>query len=220
MESELANAVRWSGIWDRVENWAFLAVVVFLAIEFAAHHFAGPYKEVVEKARASEIARLNNETEQLQNDNLRLRKELGPRNLPFGTFVEALKGKPSAPVEVLYVADDFDSMALAQQIAEGLKAAGWPEPTRSPIWRPIGWSDPLPMSVDGQPTGVTVVASIPDSREEYFAGNGLPAVNAPMTPFRALQEALLAGLGKAQSHVNGPRAPKAGALRVVVAPRG
>jgi hypothetical protein len=59
---ELISAAYWSGLLTSIENWAFLVVVVALAIEFVAGRFAAPFKEKLEGAKDLKIAELNNET--------------------------------------------------------------------------------------------------------------------------------------------------------------
>jgi hypothetical protein len=149
---------------------------------------------------------------------LRIRK-LEPRNLNWAAFVDALLAAPRSKVEVLYFADDFDSMALAQQIALAIKAAGWEEPYRGPIKRPPDWSESTPMAVDGQPTGVTVVARLGPERESVSSGNILPADSEPATSFTAMRRAIMFGTGRVATWTNGPHAPPYGTIRIVVAPR-
>ena len=68
----------------------------------------------------SEIAKANARTAEAE---LRI-KRLEPRNLNWAAFVDALHKAPQSKVEILYFADDFDSMSLAQQIALAIKASG------------------------------------------------------------------------------------------------
>lgn len=65
-EPELANATWWAWLWEEIENWAFLGVVVALAIEFAALKFGAPYKKQLEEAKDLKIAELNEETARLR----------------------------------------------------------------------------------------------------------------------------------------------------------
>jgi predicted cupin superfamily sugar epimerase len=55
-DTELTNANWWASFWSSIESWAFLGVVVALAIEFAAWKFGAPYKEKLEKAKDLKIA--------------------------------------------------------------------------------------------------------------------------------------------------------------------
>ena len=147
-------------------------------------------------------------------------KQLEPRVLNWDAFVASLKGAPQCPVEVLYVADDWDSMALAQQIQLAVESAGWKQSSRNPIEKPLSWTDPTPMAVDGQPIGVTIVALLGTEPETIAAGSLLSPRPGPITPFSAMEQAVLVGLGKVGTWLNGPHAPPAGTLRIVVAPKG
>ena len=75
------------------------------------------------------------------------------------------------------------------------------------------------MNVDGQPAGLTVVASIQSPAEadaELLRANGQAWVH---TPFTTLTYAIERGIGRVATHINGPNRPAPGTLRVVVAPR-
>jgi hypothetical protein len=226
--------------WDSLEavtryhGWAEIIGIVVLALlvlsEVAAYRYghrkdelATRQQEASDKRHDEEMARLHAETEaskaRAAEAELRI-KRLEPRNLNWSTFVTALRGTPSSPVDILYFADDFDSMMLAQQIDLAIREAGWAEPSRNPIEKPFDWTAPTPMAVDGQPTGVTLVATDRTRRaDEFTAGNMLLPQADPATPFRAIERALLAGVGKLSTWVNGPHAPPEGRLRIVVAPR-
>jgi hypothetical protein len=68
-EVELAEATWWAWLWGQIEHWAFLAVIVALAIEFAALKFGTTHKERIEAAKDIKIAELNNETARLRAQN-------------------------------------------------------------------------------------------------------------------------------------------------------
>lgn len=154
----------------------------------------------VVKLQREEIRLSNERIAAAELETARIRKEFGPRNLDWNSFVTALKGAAQVQLEILYVADDSDSMELAQQIQLACSAAGWGMPPRNPIQRPAGWSEPLAMSVDGQPKGVTVVSRHP-------------------TPSDGVAKAVGAGLGQVAQHSNGPHAPPVGTVWIVVAPK-
>ena len=222
---------------------SIIALVLLGATEFASHFYsereyklASDEQEATRRTHENEIAKLQVEAEKLRAEaeaskaaiaganaraaeaELRIKK-LEPRNLNWTAFVDALRPAPQSKVEVLYYADDFDSMALAQQIALAIKAAGWEEPLREPIKRPADWSGPTPMAVDGQPTGVTVVARRGPERERIGGGTMLAADVDPKTSFGAMQRAVLLGTGRVAAWTNGPHAPPDGTIRIVVAPR-
>jgi hypothetical protein len=47
----LINAKWWVGVWETIEHWAFLGVVLTLAIEFAASHLAKSQRKIIDNAR-------------------------------------------------------------------------------------------------------------------------------------------------------------------------
>jgi hypothetical protein len=148
-----------------------------------------------------------------------LRKELGPRQLQRDIFIRELTGQPSAPVEIMYLQDDPECFALAQQISIALKDAGWPAENSRPIPSLVISDGPTPLSVDGQPSGVTVVVSGITQEESDAASNAMLGRDWVKTPWTVLSHAIGAALGKVSGHAGGPNAPPAGTLRLVVAPR-
>ncbi len=173
---------------------------ISLAIVGVAGLIVGLSTFFVVKLQREEIRLSNERIAAAELETARIKKEFGPRNLDWNAFVTALKGAAQVQLEILYVADDSDSMQLAQQIQLACSAAGWGMPTRNPIHRPPGWSEPLAMAVDGQPSGVTVVSRSP-------------------TPDDGIAAAVAAGLGGVSKHTNGPHAPPIGTVRIVVAPK-
>ena len=154
---------------------------------------------------AKETARLSVEAETakgaIANANARaaeaeLRiKKLEPRNLNWAAFVDALVGAPQCKVEVLYFADDFDYSGFGATNRFGNKSCRWERPFRQPIKRPPDWSESTPMAVDGQPTGVTVVARMGPERDQVMSGNMLLPDSGPATPFTAVRRAIVSGIG-------------------------
>jgi hypothetical protein len=53
---ELTSAAYWASVLESIANWAFLVVVLALAIEFIAGRAAAPFKEKIDKARETQIA--------------------------------------------------------------------------------------------------------------------------------------------------------------------
>ncbi len=205
--------------------WVSIFALVLLGMAEVVSHYYGQrhdtllaqQRQAEKDASDGEIARLHRdtaqitrETEQLRNDNLRLRKELGPRQLNRAAFIAALRGKPSLDVEVLYFPDDSDSIALSQDIASAIEAAGWPKPARAPIARNSDQVESTAGFVGGQPTGITIVHTT--------AAPGTWPTSE--TSLKALEEAIRAGVGKVQMNLDGPISPPPQILRVVVAPRG
>jgi hypothetical protein len=207
-----------------IDNWILIfavgvalclsAEVVFSVAHWGNEQKLRPLRALQSQLHENELAKLAAETARLSTEGdvarketaeaklqlEQLKKQVGPRNLNWNASVDAMKGAPRVRLEILYVADDNDSMHLAQQIQLACSAAGWELPSRNPIQRPPGWSEPLAMAVDGQPTGVTIVSRSP-------------------TPADSIEAAISAGIGRVGAHHNGPYAPPVGTARIVVAPR-
>jgi hypothetical protein len=147
-----------------------------------------------------------------------LRAQVAPRQFNRPAFLDALRGEVVGTVTIVYLKNDPECFDVAQQLWQLLKEAGWHVTPPVPIFdgRHV---QPAPMNVDGQPSGLTVVASI-DSQAEADATQlrfeGRPWVH---TPFTTLTYAIERSIGKVSVHINGPARPQAGTLRVVVAPR-
>ncbi|MGF6408402.1 hypothetical protein [Paraburkholderia sp. MM5482-R1] len=149
-----------------------------------------------------------------------LRRQVGHRQLQRDAFLEELRGQPSEPVEIMYLRDDPECFDVAQQIARALEAAGWRITGLAPIPVPRSNTDPIAMSVDGQPSGVTIVtASMTEAELQAMEMQAMRQAGWAHTPFTVLASAVLRGLGAVSSSAAGPHAPSAGTLRVVVAPR-
>jgi anti-sigma-K factor RskA len=80
-QEALMADTQWADLWEEIEHWAFLIVVVALAVEFAALKFGAPYKKRTEEEKTLEIARLTNDAESLRKQNLELEKAVSPRIL-------------------------------------------------------------------------------------------------------------------------------------------
>lgn len=78
------------------------------------------------------------------------------------------------------------------------------------------------MAVDGQPSGITLVARSVTSDELAVSDKIINDENATdwvKTPFTVLEVALLRSVGRVSSHIAGPHAPSPDLIRIVVAPR-
>jgi hypothetical protein len=148
-----------------------------------------------------------------------LRKDLGPRQLQRDVLIKELTGQPMARVEIMYLQDDPECFELAQQIGAAIRASEWPVDNPRPIPSLIISDLPTSMSVDGQPSGVTIVASGVTREEANAAQNAMLGRDWIKTPWTVLMHAMSAGLGKVSGHAGGPNAPPKGVLRIVVAPR-
>jgi hypothetical protein len=147
-----------------------------------------------------------------------LRAQVGPRQFNRIAFLDTLRGEDVGSVDILYLRNDPECFDVAQQLWHLLEDAGWHVRPPAPIFdgRHV---QPAAMNVDGEPSGLTVVATI-QSRDEAMADqlrfSGQAWVH---TPFTILTYAIEQGIGKVATHINVPNNPPPGTLRVVVAPR-
>ncbi len=151
-----------------------------------------------------------------------LRREVGPRRLQREIFLDALRRQPSSPVEILYLRDDPECFELAQQVWRALQDAHWQVIAPQPIPQPaahLANASPMAMTVDGQPSGVTVVAHSITEQEALAPQDKMLGRPWTHTPFTVLLNALTDSLGQGASNAGGPNRPPQGTLRVVVAPR-
>jgi hypothetical protein len=147
-----------------------------------------------------------------------LRAQVGPRQFNRAAFLEALRGETVGSVQIVYLRNDPECFDVAQQVWHLLEDAGGQVTPPSPIFDGRN-NQPAAMNVDGQPVGLTVVASIQSPAEadaELLRANGQAWVR---TPFTTLTYAIERGIGRVATHINGPNRPAPGTLRVVVAPR-
>jgi len=147
-----------------------------------------------------------------------LRAQVGPRQFNRAAFLDALRGETAGTVQIVYLRNDHECFDVAQQLSRLLEDAGWQVAPPVPIFdgRHV---QPAAMNVDGQPAGLTVVASIDSHAEveaEQIRFRGQAWVH---TPFTTLTYAIERGIGRVATHINGPNRPLPGTLRVVVAPR-
>lgn len=148
-----------------------------------------------------------------------LRKDLGPRQLQRDLFIKEIAGQPNAPVEIMYLQDDPECFDLAQQIWRALEDGKWPVEAPKPIPSLILSDGPTPLSVGGQPAGVTVVVQGITQDESQASENAMMGRGWVKTPWTVLTHALGLSLGKVGGHAGGQNAPPEGKLRVVVSPR-
>jgi len=215
--------------WDNVSVW-LMWIAAFTGGAAAFSGLAGAIisrqvSSVVQRDADERIASANalaaTSNASAADANLRLqqlRNQVGPRQLRRQDFLEALRAVAPVPVQIVYLRDDPECFDVAQQVWRLLQDAGWPVTPPEPIVA-SGDAQPAPMDLDGQPAGITVVGRT-NSEDEANAGEqrflGRPWVR---TPFTVLAYAFERALGKAATNLNGPHAPTAGTLRVVVAPR-
>lgn len=144
-DKELVDATWWVAFWDSVESWAFLGVIITLAIEFAAHRFVVPYREKLETARELEVARLATESdtaraaiaganqraaeadERAAEARLELERLKTPRVLSANQKdrLVALLHPYAGQQFSLSVASDPEAISLLKSIQGVLEKAGW-----------------------------------------------------------------------------------------------
>ena len=208
-------------------------VIAGVAIEVGGDWLATPFHKTVEDARQLELSRLNNDTARLSTEGdiarketaeaklqlEQLRKEMAPRSLRRDIFLKELAGQPKLPVEIMYLLDDPECFGLAQQISRALEDAQWTVEPPKPIPPLILADSPTPMSVGGQPSGVTVVVHAITQEESEATSNALMGLEWVRTPWTVLMHALGDSIGKINGHAGGSNVPPMGTLRVVVAPK-
>ncbi|HWW05064.1 hypothetical protein [Collimonas sp.] len=166
-------------------------------------------------ASAERVAAAELKTEQL-------RKQLGPRQIQRDLFLKAIEGQPQAHVEIVYLRDDPECFDVAQQIWRVLQDAKWevvapvPIPQNASI---ASQQNPTAISVDGQPSGVTVVTHSVSEQEAEAGSKQMLGVPWERTPWTVLMNALNQSLGRIGGSGGGSNSPPEGTLRVVVAPR-
>jgi len=207
-------------------NLTLVVPIVAAAILFLSALGADQIKEREKNAFQIALAEANKAAREAELKTEQLRKELGPRTINLDSFVESLRDKPGLSVEIYYLRDDPDSSRLASSLWLALLKAKWhgDRPTAIPPKDPSISGDyespwPLPLTVGGQPGGVTLVEHQPKSMmivspefREYMKGP-----NREGTPFAALFNALQGSLGLVW-YSRHPSVPE-NKLRVVIAPR-
>lgn len=137
-EAELANTAWWAWFWGEIEHWSFLAVVVFLAIEFAALKFGAPFKEKLDKSRETRLTELTTQAKtaegqiadanaraleaQLALEKIKQQRRLTPDQLTDLTEKAKSFTDVSFDLSLQYDPEQSD---LATQIATSLEAGGW-----------------------------------------------------------------------------------------------
>jgi len=227
-EAGIVDATYWAGFWSRIESWAFLGVVLTLAIEFIALKLAEPHKEKLEQHRESRLVELRNESERLSKEaetarretaeaQLQLQQMRSPRSLNIDKFTAAIGKIPPTEVEVLFDANAPDAAFLAQLIwgilfnakwtmaqSSGPKSLGPPPPNILP-WANLPW----PQAAGGGPWGLSVVTNDPPDLDANSLGRAL--VNALMESVNG--PPVQTTLGPAHGDL-----PK-GRIRIIVGPK-
>ncbi len=150
-----------------------------------------------------------------------LQLQVGWRWVNPTVFLEVLAGQPHGKVEILYLRNDPECFDVSIQLRQLLTQAGWKVERWDSIPEAEG-GEPIAMAVDGQPSGITLVARSVTPEERMAADKVIGDENATdwvKTPYTVLEVGLFKAVGKVNSHIAGPHAPAADLLRIVVAPR-
>jgi len=219
--------------WNTVFQFASAAL---LGLTFAVGVGAIVTGHILNKRQAVLVAEAKRDTERLklqveeeskerikaEVELAKLKKQIGPRQLDREAFLKALVGQPKAPVEILYLRDDPDSLEFAQEIGNLLERAGWAVLARGPIPPPpprSGADIPMTVSGGGRPAGVTVGAgSVSEEGGEAARKRAIGREDWVRTPWTVLSDAFGKSMGKSQAAGNVATCPE-GIVRVVVGPR-
>jgi hypothetical protein len=201
------SAKWWVYFWETVEHWAFLAVVLTIAIQFAAQHFLKSPRKIVDDARQIEVMQLTKDAEtaraQIAEAQARtteaqarletLRRQLGKRFPDRQAMVPLLREAP-ASVEIDYSKEDMDSIMVVMELKSALTDAGW---TVTAVL-PLPAEELLRRKVPSTAWWYIEAHSIPEDGLMRGTQIGLNLSTPPgtvKTPLDALVAGLLRGLG-------------------------
>jgi hypothetical protein len=205
-----------ASFWNTVANWGLLIGLIIGVFSTYVIVVTGNVKEKYFKLEIAnsnkQAAEANQKAEEERLARVKIEERLAPRIINRGVFLEALKGKPKAPVEVLYLKDDPECINLSTQLLMLLNEAGWviiryePIPSENPEAE-VKFPMPSASSFGGQPAGITIVTKVlPETVGEK-----------PDIPFRALWAAISKSTGRVQGGRD-PTLPE-DKLRIIVAPK-
>jgi hypothetical protein len=160
-DQEFSTAKWWAEFWTKVEHWAFLGVVITLAVEFVALRLGEPYKKKLDDAKDLKI-------EQLRSENLKLQEKLAPRTISSEQKVALVKFVESMgphDLDVIVVGDTYEISSFQQKLLE---------PFLSAKWRVRVWSAGPGLTV----TGIVIsVKNNPSPEVESLASQLLTVLN-------------------------------------------
>jgi hypothetical protein len=217
MESPaLTNAKSLVDFWETVEHWAFLGVVVTLAIEFAAAHFVKSPRRILDDARQAELETARRDTANAQVQLLQLRF---PRSLDIKKFEAAVKEmSPPIEYEVLYDANAPDAEFLASLIWGIFFNAKWPTqqkagaaPLKAPPPNSTYWANkPWTVAAGGGPWGLSIVTNEPVDFDK-------PSLKQALA--RALGESVKGPPSMVTLGSQTPEPLSPGSVRIIVGPK-
>jgi hypothetical protein len=133
-DPSLAAAAYWAPLLETVGDIAFLIVIIALAVELGAGRFAKHFHAQLDGARELQIATLENGTERLKADNLRLMTTLQPRRIAMGNLTKEPGERGdrfrkvaefSGTRALVQAVPDFEAQILASDIVFALRNCGW-----------------------------------------------------------------------------------------------
>ncbi|STX41131.1 Uncharacterised protein [Legionella donaldsonii] len=213
-------------LWSAIANWSLLFSLVLGVISTAGIvHFGNIkehyFKQTIAIANA-EASKANAQAAEATLKLEELRKKVAPRHVQRDLFLKAINGQPKADVEIMFLRDDPECFSVAQQIWQLLKDAKWNvlAPRPIPQNEATSASDlPMTMTVDAQPSGITVITHSVSRKESDATVQMLLGENWEKTPRTVIIYALLQSLGKIKTSAGGKNSPPSGMIRIVVAPR-
>jgi hypothetical protein len=138
----------------------------------------------------------------------KLRASMRPRGVRKQIFLDLLKDKPRAMVELMFVRDDLEAHGLATNIRFSLSEANWPVYGQQPL-PPTDSDIPAMAEATGSFSGVAIVA---DGRGPTLEPN--PAAVALLEALRAAVDG-----GVSMSHKNPGGRPISDVVKIVVGPK-
>jgi hypothetical protein len=126
-EAELANAAWWAWLWGVIEQGAFAAVVIALAVEFVALKVGEPYKEKITHERDLQLARAQKDA---ADSKIALEKFKAPRELTpeqRGRIVDKLKKFSGTEYDIAISDSEPEILGLVLAVELVLSTAGWTE---------------------------------------------------------------------------------------------
>jgi len=124
-DAELTNATWWAWLWGEVEHWAFLAVVVALAIEFAALKLGAPHKEKIENARELGIADANRRAKEAELALAKFRAPRLPTETQLSLLIERISPFAGTKFDVGHATEDREQWDFLWRLEPALTKAGW-----------------------------------------------------------------------------------------------
>jgi len=127
-EVAIATASHWAPILESIADAAFAIVILALAVELIAGRVAKRFERTIDAHRESEVASLNNETERLKSENLKLQQQAAIRDITPQQIEEAaskLSKFSGQPAKIVIFPVNFESNWIANEVHAILHTAKW-----------------------------------------------------------------------------------------------